>query len=259
MWISKISSLRLLAALMMLAGAAWGVALAQTASSSAPGPAKARAEAAASPAQGAPAPVDDQYFEAVYRNFYKTYRLGPDDEIAIRVMGQPDYSIEKGRISPLGRIYHPLVGDLDVAGLTIDQLTQKLTTDFSEYLINPKVSVSLLEAKSAKVAVLGEVVNPGIVVMTEPMTVLDAISASGGFADTGSRSNVTLLRQTGHGRWRSLRVNVKHILEGKADAEENLALQAGDTVIVHGNAKKKLATITSVAGFASFLSFLIVR
>jgi polysaccharide export outer membrane protein len=201
----------------------------------------------------------DPFFKKVYRDFYETYRLGPDDEIAIRILGQPDYSLEKARISPVGRIFHPLLGDVSVAGLTVDKLTEKLTTDLSQFIIDPKVSVSLLEANSAKIGVLGDVTHPGVVLLSRPMTVLDALSASGGVSDYGSKSNVTVLRQSGYDRPQMLKVNVKRILEGKADSEENIRLQAGDTIIVNGNTRKKLTQITSLMGFGHFLAFLAGR
>ena len=72
----------------------------------------------------------------------------------------------------------------------------------------------------------------------------------------GSKTNITVLRQSGYDKPVMLKVNVKRILEGKADTEENLRLQAGDTVIVHGNTRKKITTITSLLGFGNFLSFL---
>ncbi len=212
----------------------------------------------------APAKADsnenvDPFFKKVYKDFYETYRLGPDDELAIRILGQPDYSLEKAKISPVGRLYHPLLGDVEVAGLTVDKLTEKLTLDLSQFIINPKVSVSLLQANSAKVGVIGDVTNPGIIVMTRPMTVLDALSASGGVSDFGSKSDVTVLRQSGYDRPQMVKVNVKRILQGKADVEENIALQAGDTIIVHGNTRKKLSQFTSLMGFGHFVSFLAGR
>ncbi|MBI3652043.1 MAG: polysaccharide export protein [Acidobacteria bacterium] len=201
----------------------------------------------------------DPFFKKVYQDFYQTYRLGPDDEIAVRILGQPDYSLEKTKVSPVGRIYHPLLGDVEVAGLTVAKLTEKLTSDFSQYILNPKVSVSLVEANSAKIGVLGDVTHPGIVVMTRPMTVLEALSASGGVSDFGSKSDVTVLRQNGYDRPQMLKVNVKRIMEGKADTEENLRLQAGDTIIVHGNTRKKFTQITSLLGFGQFLAFVAGR
>jgi polysaccharide biosynthesis/export protein len=199
---------------------------------------------------------DDSFFRDLYREFYDTYRLGPGDEIAIRVTGQPDYTIERAKISPAGRVYHPLLGDLEVAGMTIPRLIERLTKDMGEYLIDPKVSASLLEANSAKIGVLGDVMHPGILIMNKPMTVLEAITASGGISDSGSKSGVLVLRQTRDGRAQTFKVNVKRILEGKAEVEENISLRPGDTVIVNGNTKKKVSYILSLAGFASFLSFI---
>jgi protein involved in polysaccharide export with SLBB domain len=199
---------------------------------------------------------DDQYFKSIYQEFYNTYRLGPADEIAIRVTGQPDYTLERVKVSPTGSVYHPLLGDMEVVGMTVPQLIKYLTRDLGEYLIDPKVSVSLLEANSAKIGVLGDVLRPGILVMNKPMNVLEAITASGGIADTGDKSGVIVLRQLRDGRAQTLKVNVKRILQGKADVEENIALQSGDTVIVNGNTRKKMGYILSLAGFGSFLSFI---
>jgi polysaccharide biosynthesis/export protein len=240
----------------------FGLAVALTVSACALQSPRAFAQTPAPVSAQTPAPVsaqtlgDDQFFKGIYREFYDTYRLGPADEIAIRVAGQPDYTLERVKVSPTGSVYHPLLGDMEVAGMTIPRLTKRLTEDMSEFLINPKVSVALLEANSAKIGVLGDVMHPGILIMNKPMNVLEAITASGGVADTGDKSGVIVLRQTRDGRAQTFKVNVKRILEGKAGAEENVSLQAGDTVIVNGNTKKKLAYILSLAGFGSFLSFI---
>src|SRR5262249_27859432 len=61
---------------------------------------------------------DDQFFKDIYEEFYDTYRLGPADEIAIRVTGQPDYTLERVKVTPTGNIYHPLLGSVGVAGAT---------------------------------------------------------------------------------------------------------------------------------------------
>src|SRR5215470_2544415 len=139
-------------------------------------------------------PGDDRLFKDIYQEFYDTYRLGPTDEIAIRVTGQPDYTLERVKVSPTGSVYHPLLGDMEVAGMTVPRLTARLTKDMGEYLVDPKVSVSLLEANSAKIGVLGDVIHPGILVMNKPMNVLEAITASGGVTDSGDKSGVIVLR-----------------------------------------------------------------
>lgn len=199
---------------------------------------------------------NDPYFANIYRRFNETYRLGPADEISIRIKGQPDYSIEKAKVSPTGYIYHVLLGEVSVAGLTINQVAERMTNDLNEYLKNPQVSVQLVEAVSAKIGILGEVVHPGIIVLSRPMSLVDAISEAGGFADTGSKSSVQVLRQQPNGSRTTLKVNVEDILKGRAKPDDNIQMRAGDLVIVNGNKKKTLATISTIAGFGSLVAFL---
>jgi polysaccharide export outer membrane protein len=197
----------------------------------------------------------DPYFKNIYRDFYDHYKIGPADVLAIRVVGQPEYSLEKVIVSPVGRVYHPLVGDVEVVGLTVTAATEKLRLALAEYIRDPRVSVSLLEANSAKVGVLGDVTHPGIVLKARPMTVLDVITAAGGVTDFGSNSNITLLRQSGDGSMHTIKVNLKRVMQAKASPEENPQVQAGDTLIVHGNFKKTLTTISQLAGFGTFVRY----
>src|SRR5262245_10148163 len=138
-------------------------------------------------------------------------------------------------------------------GLTTSQLTERLTNELGEYLKNPQVSVQLVEAASAKVSVFGEVPRPGIVVMSRPMRLLDAISEAGGFSDTGKKSSVEVLRQQPDGTRVPMRIDVKKYLEGKGSPESNITLQAGDPVVVRGNTRKTLGTIGALAGLGSFV------
>ena len=197
-----------------------------------------------------------QQIQSVYRGFHESYRLGPGDVIAIHVEKHPDDSVERAVVSPVGQIYYPLMGNVTVVGKTVVQLREHFTNSISEFIKEPKVTLSLLEANSAKIGVLGDVRAPGVLVMTRPLRVLDAITLAGGITDTGSKSNVSILRQYEDGRTQILTVNVKRILEGKAGAEDNGYLRAGDTIIVHGNLVKKLGTISSMVGIASFATFL---
>jgi len=205
---------------------------------------------------GPAAENDDVYFKQIYRHFYESYRLGPGDSIALRVYQQPDYSFDKVTVSPVGRIYHPLLGDVEVSGYTVEQLKDKLTADLSQYIVRPVVSLSLIEASSARVGVIGEVVKPGIVILDRPMTMLDAISAAGGFTQFGAKSSVVLLQQVVQGRFVKREINVKHILEAKSSPEENPPVTQGDTIIVGANAKQKVAFIASLVGFGNFIAFL---
>lgn len=249
-------SLRLAAAVLAVTVLAGGVP-ARAQSQPEPPPARHQAARAAQDGGGGTETrAEDLNYRTMVRSFSEKYRVGPADSIAVRVKGQPDYSLEKVKVAPTGTIYHPLLGDILVAGFTLDQLKKQLAAELSEYLIDPVVSIELLEAQSAKVGVIGEVKAPKILLMSGPMTIIDAITEAGGFTDTGKKSEVTLLRQNPDGQRSTIKVNMKNILNGKAAPGENLALQAGDTVIVHGNVLKSIPVIAGISGFGNFLSFL---
>jgi polysaccharide export outer membrane protein len=158
-------------------------------------------------------------------------------------------------VSPVGRVYFPLLGDIPVAGKTLPQLQELFTIASAEFIREPRVTLALLEAQSAKIGVLGDVKTPGVMVMTRPLRVLDAITQAGGILDTGS-STVSILRQYEDGRVQVLKADVKKILKGKASPEENAYLRAGDTVIVHGNLIKTLMKVSNMVGIASFATFI---
>ncbi len=206
-------------------------------------------------------PADEAAVQAqinsVYQTFYKSYRLGAGDVIAIHVERHPDDSVEKVAVSPLGQVYYPLLGNVNVAGKSLDQLQSLLTTSVSEFIREPKLTVTLLESNNAKYGVLGDVREPGVKIMTRPMRVFDAVTAAGGILDTGNAAKVTILRQDDFGNVQTVKVNVKKMMQGKASAEENFFIQRGDTLIVHGNLFKTIGKFSSVVGLTGFVSFLI--
>src|SRR5260370_28082172 len=193
---------------------------------------------------------------SVYESFYKSYRLGPGDVIAIHVDKHPEDSVERVVVSPVGQVYYGLLGNVTVVGKTMPQIQEYFTASVSEFIRDPRVTVSMLEANSSKIGILGDVRVPGVILMTRPMKVLDAITAAGGITDLGSASDVSILRQYEDGRVQVVSVNVKSILKGKAGTEENVYLRSGDTIIVHGNLFKKMGAVSSMLGIASFFTFM---
>lgn len=193
--------------------------------------------------------------DAVYRGFYNSYRLGPGDIIGIYIDKHPEDSVQRVTVSPVGRVYFPLLGDVTVVGKTLPQLQEYLGNAVAEFIKEPRLTLALLEAQSAKVGVLGDVKTPGLLVMTRPLRVLDAITLAGGILDTGS-SNVSILRQFEDGRVQMLTADMKKILKGKASPEENAFLRPGDTIVVHGNLFKTINKISSLVGVTSLVTFL---
>lgn len=186
-----------------------------------------------------------------YNNFLTKYRLGPEDVISVSVFGQDRYSKSGIVVPPDGRIAYPLVPEgLFVAGKTTLQIQEELTRRLDEYIIDPRVSVSLDKAQSARYSVLGDVAQPGVKTMTRRLSVYEALAEAGGVLNTGDKSKVFILRRQADGNLQPIFVNIKDIERGRA--KEMAFLVPGDQVIVPGNKLKAWQNIMSLMSVVSF-------
>lgn len=122
------------------------------------------------------------------------YKLAADDVISISVFNEPDLSLDKVRVASNGSISMPLIGQVQVKGLTIDQVELKITRLYlGGYLKKPDISVAVVEYRQFYVN--GEVDKPGGYSYREGMTIQRAISLAGGFTERASRSKIKLIRE----------------------------------------------------------------
>jgi len=159
-----------------------------------------------------------------------SYVIGANDVLAINVWKEPDIS----RSVPVrsdGKISLPLVGELQAGGQTPQQLEQEITKRLQSYISEPEVTVIVTDSKSQKVNILGMVVRPGAYLLTSSTTVLDAIAMAGGFKDFAKQKSIYVLRQAPDGTQKRIPFNYKDVIKGK-NAEQNVRLQAGDTVVI---------------------------
>ena len=99
------------------------------------------------------------------------YILSPTDQVAVEVFGEDDLRTN-GRLNPEGNLSVPLLGSIHLAGLTLTQAASKVTELYSrDYLVNPKINVTLLSYASRRFAILGQVGHPGVFEMPEPRRV----------------------------------------------------------------------------------------
>jgi polysaccharide biosynthesis/export protein len=161
----------------------------------------------------------------------RDYRIGAEDVLEISVWKNEDLSRDRVPVRPDGKISHPLVGELAVAGLTAGQLDAELTQRFSKYLENPEVSVSVREVHSFKVSVSGNVRMAGqFEVRTADQTVLDMISKAQGFNEYANKGSITVLRQE-NGKTTKIKFNYGDAVDGKDGAD--FLVQPGDKIIVN--------------------------
>src|SRR6478735_5773222 len=117
-----------------------------------------------------------------YDNYLKEYRLGPSDQISIEVFGQcPDYCKTGITVPPNARISYPLVRDgILVAGKTVEQIAAEITKKLDEFIIDPKVTVTLDKANATRYSVMGNVQTPGVRIMDRKVSVYEAVLDAGG-------------------------------------------------------------------------------
>jgi len=122
------------------------------------------------------------------------YRIAPGDLISIDVFGEPDLSMERVRVPGNGAVSYPLLGEINVEGLTAPALERKLTAMLRDgYLRKPEVTVTVLEYRPFYVS--GAVQNPGGFAYKEGITVEKAITEAGGFSESALREQITILRE----------------------------------------------------------------
>ena len=104
---------------------------------------------------------------AYYSNYLEEYRLGPNDIISVEVFGQcPDYCKLDATVPPTARLSYPLISEgVFVGGKTAQEVADEITKKLDEYIIDPKVSVTLVKPGSAVYSVLGGVNTPGVRIM----------------------------------------------------------------------------------------------
>lgn len=162
--------------------------------------------------------------------FIREYRIGSKDLLEIKVVELPELNLAV-RVSEDGSITLPLIGRVELGGLTKDAAERKIAALLAEkYVNNPQVSVFIKEYQSNRVALIGAVKTPGMYEMIGTMNLLELISKAGGFSDnTGNDLYVT--REGKDGSQIKLTINLDDlIINGNQNL--NIPLQPRDIVTV---------------------------
>jgi polysaccharide biosynthesis/export protein len=186
-----------------------------------------------------------------YNNYLKEYRLGPSDMISVEVFGQcPDYCKTGITVPPNARISYPLIREgVMVAGKTVEQIAAEITKKLDEFIIDPKVTVTLDKAMATRYAVMGNVGTPGVRVMDRKVSVYEAILDAGGVSKNGDRNKVYVVSYGKDQRLTRKLVSLTQMESGKADM---VYLNPGDQVFVAGKGFtiEKFLSVVSGAGAA---------
>ena len=156
-----------------------GAAHAQQAPPAAPAPPQAPAPAASAPVVGTPTTVVVAGTTVTGVTPPADYVIGPEDILTIIFWREKDLSNDV-MVRPDGKISLPLINEVMAAGLTPEQLRQKLSEQAQRFVEDPNVTVVVKTINSRRVFVIGEVMKPGPYSLMAPTTVLQLISMTGG-------------------------------------------------------------------------------
>ncbi len=162
------------------------------------------------------------------------FRLGPEDVLEIAVWKNQDLT-KTVAIRPDGLISIPIVGDMQAAGLSANELAQRIAERLRQFVQNPAVSVNVKELNSYSIYVTGEVARPGKFQLKSYVTALQAISMAGGFTEYAKKNKIQVVRTTSNGnhKIRETHVPIRYeaLVAGNSDSG-NVILLSGDTVVV---------------------------
>jgi polysaccharide export outer membrane protein len=160
------------------------------------------------------------------------YILSPTDQVAVEVFGEDDLRTS-GRLNPEGNLSVPWLGSIHLAGLSLTQAASKLTELYSrDYLVNPKVNVTLLSYARRRFTILGQIGHPGVIEMPdsspEGIDLLEAIAMAGGYTRIAAPERITVRRKNASGD-QIFKVNAKRFTKGKGGG---FLVKPGDTITV---------------------------
>ena len=163
------------------------------------------------------------------------YMLDKGDVLQIQLVGQNDFN-EELLINSDGSISVPDIGQITIAGLSLDEASRLIQSKVSSAFIGTEAFVNLAEIRDVNILVTGNAQNPGIYTLTGNSNILHAISASGGISEYGSLREINLLRN--NTIIESLDV-YDLLIEGQYNLKKRL--RSGDVVFVE--ARKNIVSI----------------
>jgi polysaccharide export outer membrane protein len=187
---------------------------------------------------------------------YAQYRVGPRDILNITVWDHPELTIPAGSfrsaetagnvVGEDGTFFYPYVGVILAAGKTVEEIRDELTRKLSKYIENVQLDVRVTSYRSQRVYVVGEVAQPGIMLVRDiPLTVLEAINSAGGLKPEADLRNIILTRDD-----KTYSINLLSLYEG-GDISQNVLLQHGDVLNVPDSLLNKVFVLGDTNHFVA--------
>lgn len=177
------------------------------------------------------------------------YIIGPGDVLSVYVPGMVERTARVStsgadlggfRVNSDGTIFLPHVGRVEVAGLSVTQLQEKLVGIFKAFIKNPVLTVEIVEFKSQPLYLLGQFNQPGVHYLDRPTQLLHGLALGSGLNGAANLRGARLVRND-----RIQPVDIYELLH-RNDLAQNIQLRPGDTIYVPGNEDQRVFVFGAV-------------
>ena len=175
-------------------------------------------------------------------------KIGPGDTLDIEIVEIPN-TLATVIVMPDGMLHYDLAGGIQVKGLTLPQLERKLAERLQEEYPFPIVSINLKSAQSKSYTILGQVNKAGTYPISQPTTLLEAISSAGGFLSSelgGKTQDIADLKRSIVVRDNKVVPADFDALVTKGDMSQNIYIRPGDYIFLPAEGTDKVFVLGAV-------------
>lgn len=170
------------------------------------------------------------------------YRIRKGDKVSVKFLYQPELSDAALVVRPDGKISMPMIEELKAEGLTVKELKTALEKAYREILLDPEITVNLIEFVAPRVFVTGQVVKPGSYDLRAGQTLFQVVSLAGGFTRDAHRKQILHARPINDRELKVVVVDLTKLLK-PGNNQFDIVLQDGDYVYIPDSKMAKLSTI----------------
>ncbi len=185
------------------------------------------------------------------------YTLGAGDVVGVDIFKVPQYSGES-EVAVDGTLNLPLVGPVDVVGLTIDETTALLSSKYGQYLRRPLVTLTLRNRRPLQVGISGEINSPGAYTLTQTGTqaprLTQLLERAGGVTQVADIRQIQIQRPGREGSQQTFTIDLWQLLE-TGSSQYDISLRDGDSIFIPtGTISLQDSTLLADASFAASVS-----
>ncbi len=180
------------------------------------------------------------------------YRLHIGDVIVLSYRLTPEFN-QTVTVQPDGCVDLEIVGNVKVAGYSLEQVHDKIVNLAASRLNHPELAITLKQFQQPYVVVAGEVAKPGKIEINENTTALQAIMLAGGFLPSARDTQVILFRHINGDTAEVRRLNL-HKIRKSVQLEHDADLEPGDMLLITRNKMEHLSHFMKAANLGVYFS-----